>query len=302
MAEKASGRAQGRSRPQAQSKNQNRNRQSKQDPDSGGRASREARNGAAVRRGGADRQKEPDEQNEQDQEQQSGRGRKVAQTMKQHPITAAAVGAGLTLLAAQGLRMAIAGTSTGAQAKDDEQDDGAQASGSEDEEERQEGGEEDDESGEEHGLGTFRGRLGRLGSKFGSAFRGSGQAIQRGARSGFERGRQTAEQGWANHPLMLAGVALAVGAVAGSLIPSTRQEDRLMGTASDKVTGRVRKVGQTFFRQGRQIAGKVVHEAVDATSKEIEREGLSPDRLGKKVKRVLGNVRQAVAEAIEDEE
>jgi hypothetical protein len=40
---------------------------------------------------------------------------------------------------------------------------------------------------------------------------------------------------------------------------------------------------------------------VDATEREAEREGLTPARLGRKVKRALGNVRQAVSEAIEEE-
>jgi hypothetical protein len=39
---------------------------------------------------------------------------------------------------------------------------------------------------------------------------------------------------------------------------------------------------------------------VDATAREIEREGLSPDRLGKKVKRVASHVRDAVAEAVQE--
>ena len=64
---------------------------------------------------------------------------------------------------------------------------------------------------------------------------------------------------------------------------------------------KIKKGGQAFFRQGRSIAGKVVHEAVNTTAESIEREGLSPDRLGKKVKKVLGNVREAVSNAIEED-
>jgi hypothetical protein len=303
MAEKTTGKSQGqgRSRPQGQSKNQ------KQNPDSGrsggGGGSRGARNGAASgerqQQGrGREQEQEPEEQG-----QESGvgaAGTKVAQTMKQHPITTAAIGAGLTLLAAQGLRMAIgAGSKSDDQEGQEEQDGGAQGSAS-DEDQGDEGGDEENEQ-DEGGGGGFGGRLGRLGSKFGSVFRGSGQAIQRGAKSGFQQGRQGAEQSWAGHPLLLAGVALAVGAAAGYLIPSTSQEDRLMGETSDKVTGRIKKGGQAFFRQGRTIAGKVVHEAVNSTAESIEREGLSPDRLGKKVKKVFGNVREAVSNAIEED-
>ena len=99
----------------------------------------------------------------------------------------------------------------------------------------------------------------------------------------------------------MCGVALAAGLAAGYLIPSTSQEDRLVGEASDKLTGRVKKGGQALFRQGRSIAGKVVQKTVNTTAESIEREGLAPDKLGKKVKKVLGNVREAVANAIEED-
>jgi hypothetical protein len=312
MAEKTTGKSQGqgRSRPQGQSRNQKQNPDSGRSGGGGGGGSRGARNGAASgerQQQGRGREQEQ-EQDEQAQDsgqegQESGvgaAGTKVAQTMKQHPITTAAIGAGLTLLAAQGLRMAIgAGSKSQDQEGQEGEDGGAQGSASE-EEQGDEGGEEENEQ-DEGGGGGFGGRLGRLGSKFGSVFRGSGQAIRRGAKSGFEQGRQGAEQSWAGHPLLLAGVALAVGAAAGYLIPSTSQEDRLMGETSDKLTGRIKKGGQAFFRQGRTIAGKVVHEAVNSTAESIEREGLSPDRLGKKVKKVFGNVREAVSNAIEED-
>lgn len=289
MAEKASGRAQGRSRPQAQK--QNRQRQSKRNPDSGA-GTREARNGnASSRRQG--REQEPQES--------GGVGAaagKVGETIKQHPITTAALGAGLTLLAAQGLRMAIGNGARG-QGEEDEQDDSAQASRSEEEQGDEEDSEGEEDEGEEGG--GFTGRLAKLGSKFGSAFRGSGDAIRRGAQSGFQQGREGAEQGWQNHPLVLCGVALAAGVAIGYMIPSTSQEDRLMGNASDKLTGRIRKGGQAFFRQGRSLAGRALSEAVSATARETEREGLTTDRLGKKVKRVLGNVRDAVANAVQEE-
>jgi len=302
MADKATGKAQGRSRPQAQSKN--RNQKGNPDAGRGNGASRGGRDEESNQRRmrsreqGQERQGDAEGQ-EQDQDQRSGAASagSVGEKIKQHPITTAAIGAGLTLLAAQGLRMAIGGGNGGrGQAEDEGGQEGAEASG-EQEEEGEEG--EQQEEGEQGG--GFTGRLGRIGSKLGSAFGGSGQAIKRGARSGFERGRQGAEQSWTSHPLVMCGVALAAGLAAGYLIPATSQEDRLMGEASDKVTGRIKKGGQAFFRQGRSIAGKVVHEAVNTTAESIEREGLGPDRLGKKVKKVFGNVREAVANAIEEE-
>jgi hypothetical protein len=339
MAEKTSGKSQGRSRPQAQSqsKNQGRSAQQKQNPDTGrgggGGGAKGAANGTAGRksRGGEEQSQQKGRAREareraggreaEDQEESrpsggaNGGAGNVGDKLKQHPITAAALGAGLTLLAAQGLRMAISAKSPSAEDESEgQQDEGEEeedargaAASSEQDDADETGGDETDER-DEGETGGFAGRLrqgasslGRIGSKVGQAFRGSGEAIKRGAQSGFDRGRQGAGQGWTGHPLFLCGVAVVAGAAAGFLIPSTRQEDRLMGKQSDKVAGRFKKGSQEAFRQGRTIAGKVVSEAVNTASKEAEREGLTPDRLGKKFKRVFTNVRDAVAEAVQED-
>jgi hypothetical protein len=313
MAEKASGKAQARSRPQTQSKSTNRSSQQKRNPE----ADRGAANGTAARksqqpgkaREARDRQggqEQQDQEEAQQSQQPEAGGGGVADTIKQHPISAAALGAGLTLLAAQGLRMAI-GSGRG-QSEDDETPEAFGSGEDEDagEEEDDARGasasseEEGDEGDEEQG-GGFSGRLGRIGSKVGSAFRGSGNAIRRGARSGFERGRESAGEAWHNHPLVMCGAALVAGAAAGFLLPPTRQEDRLVGKTSDKVAGRFKKAGQDFFRQGRSVASRALHEAVNTAASEAEREGLTPDRLGKKFKRVFSNVRDAVADSIQED-
>ena len=345
MASKTTGKSQGKARPQAQGKE----KQSKASGKGG------AANGASSRKGaeprgeqqrktrpearGRDERAQPQQEEAQDQAQQGqdegqeqsegserGGATKVAETAKQHPITTAASIAGLTLLAAQGLRMAInsmggngSGAAASGQATDEdegqeEDEDSAESSYDEEGEEGEEDDEEespeasasaeDEESEEDEGDETDNEEGGRLSGRLrgiGSALRGSREAIKRGAQSGYERGREAAGQNWQSHPLLLCGVALAVGAAAGFLLPSTRQEDQMMGERSDKMTGRLKQTGQKFFRQGRQVAGKVVSEAINTTAREVEREGLTPDRLGKKVKRVASSVRQAVSDAVQDE-
>lgn len=288
---KSTGKPQGRSGSQSQAA---RERQGKQNPDAGRGAGRNGTAGGRGEQGRSGRKAQSGrERTGDDQEQQSGLAGRVGGTVKEHPITAAAVSAGVALLAAQGLRMAL-GSSRGA--SDEDEDGSGQAEGSAEGRDESEGQEDQDE-GEGGGLmGRLRGGASRVGSAFG----GSANAIKRGASSGFGRGREAAAQGWDNHPLMLCGVALALGAGIGILLPTTRQEDRLMGERADKLTGRLKKSGREFFRQGRSIAGKVVGTAMSTTSKEAEREGLTPDRIGKKVKRLVGHVRDAVSEAIEE--
>ena len=319
MAEKTRSKS-GRSRPQAQSKNQGRAAPQAHNADSGRGGGKATANGT-----GAGKSRDQDRTMKKGQsrggqgrqagrEQTAGGAANVADTLKQHPITTAAMGAGLTLLAAQGLRMAINASNRAAdEGSDDQRDEGGEEDdargASASDEGEQDGGEQDDFDDEgEGGTSGFAARfrqgassLGRIGSKVGQAFRGSGDAIKRGAQSGYDRGRQRAGERWTNHPLVMCGVALAAGAAVGFLIPGTRQEDRLMGKQSDKLTGRFKVGTREAFRQGRTIAGKVVNEAVNTASKEAEREGLAPDRLGKKFKRVFSNVRDAVAEAVQDD-
>ena len=43
-----------------------------------------------------------------------------------------------------------------------------------------------------------------------------------------------------------------------------------------------------------------IKEATSAVDREAEREGLTPDRLGRKVSRVVSHVKQAVTDAVEE--
>ena len=56
------------------------------------------------------------------------------------------------------------------------------------------------------------------------------------------------------NPLGLAVGALAVGFLAGMLIPSTRVEDEKMGPVSDDVIDRIKETGQEALERGKQVA------------------------------------------------
>jgi hypothetical protein len=229
----------------------------------------------------------------------------VAGSIKQHPVAAAALGAGLTLAAAQGLRMLIGSSAgsdrEGADRGEGEEDESAEGSyGDEGEQEGEEGSEDDEDAEEDDqdARGGVGSRLSRLGL---SGISRVGSAVRRGAGTGFERGKQFAAGGWHNHPLFMCAAAFAAGAAAGFILPRTGQEDRLLGKSSDKLAGRLKNAASEMFTQGRTVASRAIHEAVNTTKKEVEREGLSPDRLGKKVKKVFSHVREAVSNAVQEE-
>jgi len=63
------------------------------------------------------------------------------------------------------------------------------------------------------------------------------------------------------NPLGLAIGSVAVGFIAGLLIPSTRIEDEKLGEASDQVVAKAKETGQQALDHGRQVAQETVDSA-----------------------------------------
>ena len=66
------------------------------------------------------------------------------------------------------------------------------------------------------------------------------------------------------NPLGLAVGALAVGFLAGTLIPATRVEDEKLGAASDDVIARAKETGQEALERGKQVAQDAAETAKES--------------------------------------
>jgi len=66
------------------------------------------------------------------------------------------------------------------------------------------------------------------------------------------------------NPLGLAIGAVAVGFVAGMLIPSTRVEDERIGSLADDVKDKVKETGSEALDHGKQVAQDAAEAATDA--------------------------------------
>jgi ElaB/YqjD/DUF883 family membrane-anchored ribosome-binding protein len=66
------------------------------------------------------------------------------------------------------------------------------------------------------------------------------------------------------NPLGLAAGAVAVGFLAGMLIPSTRVEDERMGALADDVKERAKETGQEALERGKQVAQDAAETAKDS--------------------------------------
>jgi murein DD-endopeptidase MepM/ murein hydrolase activator NlpD len=69
------------------------------------------------------------------------------------------------------------------------------------------------------------------------------------------------------NPIGLAVGALAVGFLAGTLLPATRVEDQKMGELSDEVIDRAKETGQEALERGKQVAQEAAQSAQE-TAKE----------------------------------
>ena len=137
-------------------------------------------------------------------------------------------------------------------------------------------------------------------SNVGSTVRGGASSLGSAAHRGFDSGKDAAVRVWHQHPLVMSAAALGAGVTLGLLLPSTRQERRLMGSTSDKLAGRVKDAGQNLLAQGKNLVSRAAREAASATAEEAELEGLTPDRIGRKVRRVATHVRDAITQAVQD--
>jgi gas vesicle protein len=101
-------------------------------------------------------------------------------------------------------------------------------------------------------------------SRAGDVTPGSGEVKQ--------RTRQVAGVAKEN-PLGLAIGAVAVGFLAGLVVPSTRVEDERLGPVADQVKDKVKETGQEALDRGRQVAQDVAGSAADTARQSAKEQG-----------------------------
>jgi hypothetical protein len=105
------------------------------------------------------------------------------------------------------------------------------------------------------------------------------------------------------HPLLIAGVGLAVGGLLANLLPRTDFEDDLVGETSSSVKHRAQAAASQGLKAARNTAGEVYDEA----TRQAEAEGLDVDGLrstardlGQRVRRVAETAVTTAFEPAED--
>ena len=91
------------------------------------------------------------------------------------------------------------------------------------------------------------------------------------------------------NPLGLAVGALAVGFLAGMLIPSSRVEDEKLGPMADKVKDQAKETGQEALEHGKQVAQSAAQSAADTVNEEGQKHG---EQLAESAKESAASVTQ----------
>ena len=75
------------------------------------------------------------------------------------------------------------------------------------------------------------------------------------------------------NPIGLAIGSIAVGFVAGLLVPATRVEDEKLGQISDQVIERARQTGQEALEHGKQVAQETAQSAQETLKDSAQQHG-----------------------------
>jgi gas vesicle protein len=75
------------------------------------------------------------------------------------------------------------------------------------------------------------------------------------------------------NPIGLALGAVAVGFVAGLLVPSTRVEDEKLGEVSDQVVEKAKQTGQEALEHGKQVAQETAQSAQETFKESAQQHG-----------------------------
>ena len=78
------------------------------------------------------------------------------------------------------------------------------------------------------------------------------------AQTQFDRTREGFNSIVEQQPLVLGALGLAIGAAIGAMLPSTEQEDRLIGEMRDKTLDKAKEAGAAVYEKGRETARQTI--------------------------------------------
>ena len=122
------------------------------------------------------------------------------------------------------------------------------------------------------------------------------------ARLRAEQAREAAAQAYEREPLAVGAGVLALGLIAGLVIPSTRKEDELLGSKRDELLDQAKGVGREALQRGKHLASELAETVKEeASSRELPLVNESTPELVGKVAEVARTALHTVAGAVREE-
>ena len=115
-----------------------------------------------------------------------------------------------------------------------------------------------------------------------------GTVMKEQARRRYDQGVQRFKQTSDDYPLAVGAGFLALGLVAGMLLPSTRREDQWVGPTRDRLVNRSREAAHDAMERGKHVA----QAATQAAKSELREQGLTPEELKAKGKHVWESAKE----------
>lgn len=140
-----------------------------------------------------------------------------------------------------------------------------------------------------HRAGAIREDLMTRARDLGDEVRHRAADVTSGARQKTTEAGRYAENAFREQPLVIGAIGVALGALAGALIPMTRRENETFGKAGDTVRSRA----EDYAEEAVDTAGRVARNTVDA-GKEAAREAhLTPEDVANKVRQTTERAKNA---------
>lgn len=111
----------------------------------------------------------------------------------------------------------------------------------------------------------------------------------------YTRSRETVMDVAERYPVLLGGVAFAIGSLVALSLPVTRRENRLMGETSDDMKRRAQGFASDGLAQAKDAAQHVVENARTA----VQEEGLTPEVARNTVRQAMDTARDLGGQAVE---
>ncbi len=128
-----------------------------------------------------------------------------------------------------------------------------------------------------------------VGGKARELYTSGQQTVKDKLGSGIEQLRDAMD----DYPLAVGAAFLALGALAGVVLPPTRREDSLLGQKSDEIVGEIKEKGENLLEQGKEKAS----ELGDDLMEKAREHGITAESVGEKLSGLTAQAGEAVRQA-----